>query len=105
MNCQNNQISPKYTFDLKPNAVHSWKDMIPLSSVSDGIWSEPGNSKEFHIGNGDEAVEQAAAVDSRADRLRSSVIHEQKHFLGKRNKDITNKITLLTVLYRQSDEP
>ena len=67
---------------MKPIVVHSWKETIPLSSVSDGIWSEPGNSKEFYIGNGDEAVEQAAAVNSRADRLRSSVIHEQKHFLG-----------------------
>ena len=60
------------------------KDKIPLSSVSDGIWSEPGNSKEFYIGNGDETAEQAAGVNSRADRLRSSVIHEQKHFLGEK---------------------
>ena len=60
------------------------KDKIPLSSVSDGIWSEPGNSKEFYIGNSEEAAEQAAGVNSRADRLRSSVIHEQKHFLGER---------------------
>ena len=70
--------------DKITKSVHSYKDRIPLSSVSDGIWSDPGNSKEFYVGNGDEAVEQAA-VNTRADRLRSSVIHEQKHFLGEIN--------------------
>ena len=67
------------------NIMHSRKDKIPLRSVSDGIWSETGNSKEFHfVMNSDEAAKKAAVVNSRADRLRSSVIHEQKHFLGKR---------------------
>ena len=70
-----------YWLDKITKIVHSYKDRIPLSSVSDGIWSDPGNSKEFDVANGDEAVEQAA-VNTRADRLRSSVIHEQKHFLG-----------------------
>ena len=68
--------------------VRSYKDRIPLSSVSDGIWSDPGNSKEFYVENGDEAVKQAAVVNTRADRLRSSVIHEQKHFLGEINMPV-----------------
>jgi len=71
-----------YWLDKITKVVHSYKDKIPLSSVSDGIWSDPGISKEFYVANVDEAVEQAAVVNTRADRLRSSVIHEQKHFLG-----------------------
>ena len=73
-----------YWLDKITKVIHSYKDRIPLSSISDGIWSDPGNSKEFDVANGDEAVEQAA-VNTRADRLRSSVIHEQKHFLGEIN--------------------
>ena len=109
MKCLNHRIFPIYTYYLKSNVVHSWKETIPLSSVSDGIWSEPGNSKEFYIGNGDEAVEQAA-VNSRADRLRSSVIHEQKHFLGERilqrhyELNYVDDSFVPPVVY-QSDEP
>ena len=59
-----------------------WKDSIPLTSVSDR--SESGNSKEFHIEQYKQATEQPVVVSSRANRLQSSVVHEQKHFLGKK---------------------
>ena len=56
--------------------------------MSEGIWSESENSKEFDFGQvdqaTDQAVEQSVLTRSRASRLRSSVIHEHNHFMGKK---------------------
>ena len=65
-----------------------WKDKIPLTCVSEGIWSKSENRKEFDFGQANQATEQAAEQSvlsrSRASRLRSSVIHEHNHFMGKK---------------------